>query len=165
MLWLGSAETRRVRNDVALELSSNPSALFNSAFTAIEVYIFAFNVNGLPPGLYHYDPKKHSVACLRKGDLQNEVTKMCVGQARAGSGACALAFSGVWKRYMYRYRHPRAYRTLLVNIAELAQKHLILATALSLSTFVTPAFNDELADRLLDVEGFDEAVLELIAFG
>jgi hypothetical protein len=90
---------------------------------------------------------------------------MCAGQQRPGGAACAFAISAVFERYMFRYRHARAYRTLLVNVSELAQKYIMLATNFGLSTFMTPLFFDEVASELLGVDEYEEAVLELVAVG
>jgi SagB-type dehydrogenase family enzyme len=158
-------ETRRLRVEAEREWRKDPAVLLNSAFSAIETYFFAFDVRGLAPGLYHYDLREHRAVLLRQGIFRDEVIKMCIGQSRPGGSACVFVLTAIWRRYMYRYRHPRAYRTLLTNVAELAQKYILLATAFDLSTFLTPALQDEYADQLLEVNGYEEAPLYVVAVG
>jgi SagB-type dehydrogenase family enzyme len=165
ILHHGNRETRRLRVAVERELPTRPSVLLNSAFSALESYFFAFAVDGLESGLYHYDPCDHQVVLVRSGLLRDELVTMCIGQSRPREAAAAFLITAVWARYAFRYRHTRAYRTLLVNVAELAQKYILLATTLGLSTFLTPALRDEYADELVGVNGYDEAPLYVVACG
>jgi hypothetical protein len=64
-----------------------------------------------------------------------------------------------------RYRHNRAYRNLLVNAGELAQKYLILATTYRLSQFITPAFNDVSAEKFTELDGIKEGPIYALYFG
>ncbi|MCR6850384.1 SagB/ThcOx family dehydrogenase [Bacillus sp. IBL03825] len=165
ILYYANLETYFLRTEAEKNYNTNPELLLNSAFSALETYFFVFKVDGLTPGLYHYDPRKHQVTLIKEGHFENEVVRMCIGQDRPKGAACTFVISSVWKRYMYRYRHARAYRTLLVNVAELAQKYILLATALNFSNFLTPALQDEYADELLGVNGYEEAPLYVVAIG
>lgn len=142
-----------------------PATLLHSAFCATETYVFAFDVAGLNPGLYHYDPREAGLTELRTGLLRGEIAAICVGQERPSQAACVFAITAVFDRYMYRYRHNRAYRSLLINVGELGQKYILTSTAFGLSTFLTPLFEDELADAVLGIEPYAEALLEVVAVG
>ncbi|MBD1228894.1 SagB/ThcOx family dehydrogenase [Xenorhabdus griffiniae] len=165
ILHFANIETRRLRKEAEQYLENQPERLFNSSFSALESYFFAFNVSGLEPGIYHYDPLDHRVALIRHGDLCDELIQMCIGQERIRGCACAFVISAIWLRYMYRYRHPRAYRTLMINTAELAQKYILLGTAFHFSTFLTPAFEDDYANRIMGMNGYEEAPLYVVAIG
>jgi len=90
---------------------------------------------------------------------------MCAGQARAGGGSATIVISAAWGPYMARYQHSHAYRVLLVNAAELGQKVLLYATALGLSTFLTPAFDELTADRVMGFNPTQETAIEAIGLG
>ncbi|MET9537347.1 SagB/ThcOx family dehydrogenase [Streptomyces sp. NPDC006553] len=165
LLQHAGAETLGLRREVERRMTSEPSALLGSAFSALEVYVAVFAVEGLPPGLYHYAVDRHTLALLRPGDLRKEFTRMCAGQARAGSGSATLVVAADWRRYMRRYQGPHAYRVLLTNAAELGQKLLLLATALGLSTFLTPAFDDTEADHTLGLRPDVSTPIEAIGVG
>ncbi|MBC8954001.1 SagB-type dehydrogenase domain-containing protein [Xenorhabdus sp. PB62.4] len=165
ILHFANIETRRLRKEAEQYIDSQPERLLNSSFTALESYFFAFNVSGLEAGIYHYDPLDHRVALIRHGDLCEELIKMCIGQERIRGCACAFVISAIWLRYMYRYRHSRAYRTLMINTAELAQKYILLGTAFHFSTFLTPAFEDDYANRIMGMNGYEEAPLYVVAIG
>lgn len=163
VLHHASAETRRLRLNA--EESKAPGALLNSAFSALELSVAAFAIDGLEPGLYHYDPARHDLTAVRRGDLRAEFVEMCAGQARAGGGAATIVISAAWRQYFLRYRHAHAYRVLMVNAGELGQKILLLATALGLSTFLTPAFREPVVDRVLRFDPSVESAVEAIGLG
>jgi nitroreductase family protein len=66
---------------------------------------------------------------------------------------------------MVRYPQPSAYRTLMINVGELAQKLVLLSTATGLSTFITPAFDDAYADQILGLDPATHAAIEVIGVG
>lgn len=165
VLRLASAETVAVRRRMEAEIGQRPSALLHSAFTALELYLVAHQVQGLAPGLYHYEPDQARLRLLREADLRQEMQRMCVGQQRAGTAGAVFVITVTWDRYMRRYRHPAAYRSLMMNVGELAHKLVVLSTAVGLSTFITPAFDDAYADQLMGLDPVTESAIEAIGVG
>ncbi|WP_159106609.1 SagB/ThcOx family dehydrogenase [Streptomyces rishiriensis] len=148
------------------EYVARPSALLENAYADMETYFVSFDVDGIPPGLYHYDPAGHRLSLVRAGDLREEVRTAFTGQERASSGSCALLLSAVWERHMLRYEgDPRAYRTLLTLVGQFAQRYLVALTAFGFTTFPTPAHQPVLADDLIGTNRFEESSLYLIAAG
>lgn len=148
------------------EYRSRPSALLENHFGDLETYVVAYDIDGLAPGLYHYGPREHGLGLLKPGCLRDEVRAAFVGQEAAGAGACSLLISIVWERHMFRYaNNPRAYRTLMMVIARLAQRYLIGWTAFRFSTFPTPAHYPDRVDLLLGTDRFDESGIYLITAG
>ncbi|MDF2940533.1 MAG: hypothetical protein K0R66_1175 [Gammaproteobacteria bacterium] len=165
ILHYANIETCKLRKQAEQLYQTKPEVLMNSAFSALETYLFVFEADGIQPGLYHYMPNHHSLTLLKAGIFRKDISRICIGQQRPGQASCAIVMTAVIQRYMYRYQHSRAYRTLLINTAELAQKYITLATAYNLSTFLTPAFNDNYAEEFLDVNSYEEAPLYAVAFG
>lgn len=165
ILYYSSIETTKLRDKVKREIETNPSVIMNSSFSALELYFFAFDIKGLENGLYYYNVKDHKISLVKEGNFREQVAKMCIGQKKAGNSRVTFVISALWEKYMFRYSHPRAYRNLLVNVSELAQKILVLSSTYEKRTFITPAFNDELADELFGFNGFKEAPLYVIAAG
>ncbi len=155
----------RKRLETAFSNVENLENLLLSSFTALETYLFVFKVNDLEPGLYHYNLQTHQLTLIKGGDFRNDIAKICIGQRMPKMSSCTFIITAVWERYMFRYRHSRAYRNLLVNVAELAHKYIIAATTYELSTWLTPAFNDEYAEKILNVDGYEEAPLYAVSIG
>ncbi|WP_189718519.1 SagB/ThcOx family dehydrogenase [Streptomyces phaeofaciens] len=148
------------------EYTARPSALLENAYADLETYVVAFDVDGVSPGIYHYDPAGHRLSLVRAGNLREDVRTAFTGQERAGSGSCALILSAVWERHMLRYEgDPRAYRTLLTLVGQFAQRYLIALTAFGFTTFPTPAHQPVLADDLIGTHRFEESSLYLVAAG
>jgi hypothetical protein len=55
-----------------------PSA---GALYALELYIVAANVNGLPAGIYRYDPPTHEVSSVIESDTRRELCRAALEQA------------------------------------------------------------------------------------
>jgi SagB-type dehydrogenase family enzyme len=165
ILHYASLETVRLRTAAEETLRTSPELLLASSFSAIEIYPIILDVEGIAPGLYHFDPRDGGLSLLKSGYFREEAAKVCIGQSRAGASGVTLVFTAVWERYMYRYRHARAYRNLLINVAQLAQKILVLATSYRLGTFMTPAIDDEYAEQFLNLQWQEEAPLYVVAAG
>lgn len=160
---LAAANSELLNN--RLNLENNTKNLYKSSFSALETYLFIFDVEGIDKGLYHYDPKNHNLTLLKSGDFEETVTDMCIGQKKASMGGCLFLITANSKRYMARYKHERAYRNMLVNVAEFAHQYIFYSTAIDYSTFLTPAIKDELASNLLNIDGFEEIPLYTVAIG
>jgi SagB-type dehydrogenase family enzyme len=165
ILFFANEENANLRARCESEWSTSPHTLLRSTFCAFEAYVFVFAVDGLEPGIYHYCPKTHRLRLLRPGVFRAEIARICIGQRLPSAGCCAFLFTSVWQRYMWRYRHPRAYRNLLISMGEYAHQYLLLATAHGLSTFLTPALEDDYAAGLLGIRVFEEAPLYVVACG
>ena len=160
---LAASNSELVNN--RLNLENNTKNLYKSSFSALETYIFIFDVKGIDKGLYHYDPKNHNLIFLKPGNFEEVVADMCIGQKKASMGGCLFLITANSTRYMARYKHERAYRNMLVNVAEFAHQYIFYSTALDYSTFLTPAIKDELASNLLNIDGFEEIPLYTVAIG
>lgn len=167
ILFHANQEGRELRMQLENSLSTQDSLekMLLSSFSALETYFFAFKIEGLDPGLYHYDLKEHAIVKTKEGLFNNELVKMCIGQRMPRTSCCAFVLTAIWERFMFRYRHPRAYRNLLVNVSELAHKYILLATCYNLSNWITPAIEDEYAESLLALDACQEAPLYIVAIG
>jgi SagB-type dehydrogenase family enzyme len=155
-----------VQNRRASRVSADEAALYDaSSYSALETYVVCNRVDGIPPGVYHYALETHELVPVREGDFQQDLATLCIGQAKVKGCAAAFLIGAVWARYFRLYRHARAYRNLLINTAELAHGYILAATAASLSNFITPAFNDEEAERLLGASNVEVGPLYLVAVG
>ncbi len=164
LLVAGTQEARRNRK--AAGASVNPRLVYDcSSYSALETYVVCLRVESIPPGLYRYALTPNALVPLRMGDLQQDLVELCIGQARVKGCAFAILIGARWERYYERYRHARAYRNLLINTAELAHTYILAATAAGLSNFITPAFRDDVGERLLGVPALEVAPLYLVAVG
>jgi SagB-type dehydrogenase family enzyme len=165
ILYLGNIKTKRLRQHTQALIHERPSALLASAHCSLETYVFIFDVDGISPGLFLYSITNHSLVPIRMGHLREEAVSMCMGQRTTRQSSCMLVISVSWNRYMFRYRSSRAYRALLVDIAEFAHRYILLATMYDLGTFLTPAIRDEYAAELIGTNIYEEAPMYVVAAG
>lgn len=166
ILRYGNLESLGNREETANDKSSDAQAVFDrSSFAALETYVVVNRVEGVPQGVYRYSVTRHALLLISHGDFNERLVDMCIGQAKVRNCAAALVIGTHWARYYGRYRHPRAYRNLLINCAELAHYYILCATAAGLSNFITPAFNDEVAEAIIGKPCTDVGPLYMVAIG
>jgi SagB-type dehydrogenase family enzyme len=158
-------DAREIRARSAETALLDPLVLRYSRFIALETYVVAANVFCLPSGFYHYNTQDQSLGLLRAGEFHEKLVKLVSGQERIKTAACTFLIAVIWERYYFRYRHSRAYRTLLTDVAELAHNYVLLSTAFRRGVFLTPALNEKKAARFLGRCNLDEALLYAIAIG
>ena len=133
---------------------------------SVELYLLARNVDGLPPGLYLYQPREHSLAAFhrRGGELKaGEFMQRLVRKRGDELPDALVLFTGAYHRLSRKYG-PFGYR--LVNLdagAALSQMHLA-ATALGIRSSTAKLWADDLMEEQLNLEPWQEqstAVAEL----
>lgn len=141
-----------------------PEVLLDSHLSAFELYVATTNLGEIPAGIYHYDVRDHSLLQIVQGNVMQEVQQLAIGQI-AARGSVVVFITAVFSRYMWRYRHPRAYRVLLSESAQLAQLLILVSTALGFRSFITPAVQDSIAHELLGLVPYEEEVMYVVSIG
>ena len=149
MLHLSSGITLR-RGGNALRAAPSSGALFPS-----ELYIVARRIDGLAPGLYHYDPQHHRLQLLVP-------VLAASGAAYADDADALVLLSAVFRRTGYKYRN-RAYRYALADAGHLLENLRLAAHGAGLAARLLPQFDDKLAARALGIDGVEEGVLAVMA--
>ena len=130
-----------------------------------EVYVVALKVDGLKNGVYHYNHRDHVLERLRSGPMRDVVLRQALGQQHVGN-ACAVCYMTAYlPRSMYKYRAPRAYRTVSLETGHLAQTFCLVATWLGLAPFTTAALIDTDIERTLGIDGVEETILYVAGVG
>jgi len=155
LLRMTYGHIRPARHDGHLESRrSCPSA---GALYTLELYVQVRQVDGLVPGIYHYQVRENALARIKVTDSEDDLR---LGEAifnpEMQEGAAAVVwFVGVMGRCRYKYRH-RAYRFVLLEAGHAAQTLLLRTTALGLGACALGGFfDDEVAD-VLGVDSVDE---------
>lgn len=149
------------RRDPTLAFRSVPSS---GALYPIEVYPVVFDVAGIEPGVYHHDVQEHRLELLRPGDFRQAVFQAAISQEMLLRASLALVLTGIHARVQWKYL-DRSYRYLMLEAGHLGQNVYLAATSLGLAPCGIGAFFDDDLNRLLDVDGRDEATVYLLAIG
>lgn len=130
-----------------------------------EVYVAVLDVEGLAPGLYHYNHVAHSLERLHRGPMRASVLRQTLGQEHVGKASAVCFMTAVFPRSQYKYRSPRAYRIVSLETGHLAQTFCLVATWLGLAPFTTAAVSDSAIEKSIGIDGVTESVLYVAGVG
>ena len=130
---------------------------------ALELYIIAGKVNGLPAGVYRYDLLTHELVSLLTADMRLELSRAALDQTSITQAAAIFAISAVYERISSKYG-DRGIRYAHMEAGHAAQNLLLQAVALGLGAVLVGAFNDGKVKRLLNLSK-QETPLYLIPVG
>jgi SagB-type dehydrogenase family enzyme len=142
-------------------LRAAPSA---GAQYPIETYVAVTRVEGIEPGIYHYAPADHALDRVRTGTFGGDLVIAGLGQEFLGQAPVVLVLSAIFQRLRWRYRE-RAYRYALLEVGHIGQNVYLAAEAAGLGACAVGAFFDDAVNRLLEVDGVEEAALMLVPVG
>ncbi|APU15647.1 SagB-type dehydrogenase domain [Actinoalloteichus sp. GBA129-24] len=131
----------------------------------LEGYVGVFDVQGVAPGLYHYNAESHALELIDADFDRDRLHRLTYESEMCTPSAFVCFVTAVFERTMYKYRHPRAYRVTLLSAGHLGQTFVLTSTALGLGAWQTAAFRDDELDAALGVDGFAEGVLYMFGAG
>jgi len=137
-----------------VHLKTSPSS---GARQPLEGYLLAVRVNGLRPGLYHYVADRHRLEFIKKGATSKTIAKYIPGQWWYERAAALFMMTAVFARTQWRYRFPRAYRSVLFEAGHVCQTFCLVATWLGLAPFCTGRFADARVEGDIGADGVTES--------
>ncbi|HKH50046.1 MAG TPA: SagB/ThcOx family dehydrogenase [Thermoanaerobaculia bacterium] len=130
----------------------------------LELYAITQQVEGLPDGIWHYDPWVHELALRRDGRFFDEASAIAYGQAVIRQANLLLCLSAVFERTAAKYGQ-RGYRYVLFEAGHVGQNLYLVADALGLAPFSIGGFFDHELDALLRLPSGEEEALYLFCAG
>jgi len=143
------------------QLRTAPSA---GALYPIETYLLINRVDGLEPGLYHYDVETHQLDILKLGDYSREVNTGALDQQIAERASVVFIWSAIFQRSKWKYLQ-RAYRYIFLDAAHIAQNLALAAVGLGLGSCQIGALYDDYLNELLDLDISEESVIYMSSVG
>jgi SagB-type dehydrogenase family enzyme len=130
-----------------------------------EAYVLARKVEGIAPGIYHYDAGGHRLQRLRTGLTAAEVQTYLAGQWWFRDAAFVVFLTAVFGRTQWKYDYARAYRAILMEAGHLCQTFCLTATWLGLAPFCTIAVADTKIETSLGLDGISESIIYAMGAG
>lgn len=143
------------------EMRAAPSA---GALYPIELYVIVYDVESLDPGLYHFQVSDSSLELVREGDLNPSINAVVFSDDNVGFSPVTFIMSARFARCTQKYA-DRGYRYTYIEAGAICENIYLQAASLGLATFVVGAFNDAALNRLLEVDGTEEAGLLIMPCG
>lgn len=116
----------------------------------LELLVVAGNVNGLPAGIYRYQPSSHSLILESSGDKRSELSKASLSQNMILKAPCSIIITAIYERTTKRYGE-RGVRYVHNEVGHASQNVSLQAEALGLKTVVVGAFQDEQVSKVLSL--------------
>ena len=152
-------ECQEMKNLNLMQASYRRSAPSAGSLQACEAYVVSLRVDGLDPGVYHYQSEDHELVLIDQGVDAQRLGGLLAGQMFAEDLAFGVFITCRFEKLWWKYPQSRAYRVALIDAGALLQNFLLSSTALGLHTWPTGQFYDEEINRHLDIDGVSESVL------
>lgn len=134
------------------------------ALYPLELTLVAWAVDGLEPGVYHFDPLARELERLPSAGDRERVRAAMIYPELVERAPALVAISARFWRSRFKYG-LRAYRFTLLEAGHVAHALLLGATAHGLGAVAVGGFYDALVDEVLGVDGVEEASLYAVAIG
>lgn len=159
LLWA----TAGYREPVRKRLRHSPSA---GNRQPIETYVALFSCPDVKSGIYRYHASTHELILV--SDDAHELRERSASAAReqdfAGSGALNILFTAIPYRTEWRYDYT-AHRVILIDVGHMCQNLYLATAALGLGCCAIAAYDQQLSDQLVKVDGVDEFVVYMCPVG
>jgi SagB-type dehydrogenase family enzyme len=160
LLWATQGIDRTLP-EIQASLRTVPSAGARHPF---ETYLLVNRADGLEPGLYRYLPLEHKLCFLYNcEDLVEQVHQACRKQYVKNS---ALVF--LWTAIPYRaeWRYTiLAHKAIALDAGHLCQNLYLAAEAIGAGACALAAYDQEMMDRVLQVDGQEEFAIYAATLG
>ncbi|MFP4169913.1 MAG: SagB/ThcOx family dehydrogenase [Methanomassiliicoccales archaeon] len=158
LLW---ASTGIQRREAGIEFRTAPSA---GALYPIETYLVVNRVNGVKPGVYHYNIRGHYLEQIGRGDFSEEAAFAALNQRMCMDSAVVFIWTAVFQRSKWKYGQ-RGYRYMYLDAGHIGQNLALACTAQGLGSCQVAALFDQEVNDLVRVDGKEESVLYMSVAG
>ena len=134
------------------------------AVVGLECYLIVRQVQDLFAGVYHYNPRDHSLEYLQRGDPTLDLELALLGDTDLDACAAVVAYTGLPGRLDDGVK-SRAYRYLYLEAGAAAQCAVTAAVGLDLVATFKPEFYDDELTALLKIDGVNEFALCAVTLG
>lgn len=125
-----------------------PSA---GALYPLEIYAVIGEVKGIKPGLYHYDPERHTISKQAEGDLRAKLSGVSLHQSAIAKAPATLIIAAVYERTTKKYGE-RGIKYVHMEVGSAAENIYLQCESLGLATVFIGAFEDAKVKKVLGIK-------------
>jgi len=160
LLWATQGIRSLIDNGHALR--TVPSA---GARHALETYLAVLNVENLAKGFYRYLPIEHKLVVeSHDSNADQKIVKASFYQNWIADAAVFFIWAAIPSRMEWRYGLA-AHRVILIDAGHVCQNLYLASEAIGAGTCAVAAYDQDLMDRLLGLDGSNEFVIYTAAIG
>ena len=132
---------------------------------ALETYVLVNNVEGVTPGLYRYLALENQLAEVsREQGIADSMFQACLYQHFVKENAVTVIWTAVPYRMTWRYSE-RGYRYLFLDAGHACQNLYLGAEAVGCGVCAIGAFDDEVVNQLLGIDGETQFCIYMATVG
>ena len=162
----GAHDQRMMAPDAWVLKKTVPSA---GGLHPIEAYVLVQRVEGVPAGLYHYHPVKHTLTPLKyltAGQAGALALQAVADQDWFADAPVMVVLAARVERNFWKYRnHTKAYRALMLDAGHLSQTWYLLAGEAGMPAFITAAINEVDLEQAFGLDPLRDAVIAVCGCG
>lgn len=128
-----------------------------------DLYVMVRNVEGLKAGIYRYNGFRHSLIYVDQA--VESFTEVMAKQDWCEEAAAIIVSVATFERTSWKYRHPTAYRVVLIESGFIFQNILLAATACNVASTPFGAMDFLQVEKLLKLDTNKQAALFCCALG
>jgi SagB-type dehydrogenase family enzyme len=160
LLWATQGIKQKLDDGHALR--TVPSAGCRHAF---ETYLCILNVQGLDQGIYRYLPLEHQLLFeFTEVNLSKRMSQAVFGQSYPEVAAVTFIWTTIPYRMEWRYGIA-AHKVIAIDVGHVCQNLYLACEAIGAGTCAMAAYDQEVIDELLRIDGQDEFTIYLASVG
>jgi SagB-type dehydrogenase family enzyme len=162
LLTLGAGVLRRRRHgpdEVIFRTYASAGALY-----PVEIYVACGELDDLPAGLYHFEPRAAELVLLRAGDPRPFLVRAAGSEPAVAAAPALLVLTGIPWRTAWKYTE-RGYRHLFWDAGMILANLLAVAASSDVAARVVLGFVDAEVEALIGLDGSREFPICLLALG
>jgi SagB-type dehydrogenase family enzyme len=124
-----------------------------------EVFLFSWDGLPIPAGLYHYNVQHHRLDLRKAGNFFNAAREATFDLFKKYSEVPVglMVFTSVFSRSMWRYRDPRSWRAVPIDLGHAMMAFRQVSCELGFHIYTYQKFNDSAICELLQLNSPDQA--------
>ena len=132
---------------------------------ALETYLAVFRVEGISKAIYRYLPMSHQlVEVIKYEGLEDLVSQAASDQSFAGESALTFIWTTIPARMEWRYGRS-SYKVIALDAGHVCQNLYLACEAIGAGTCAIAAYDQELVDSLLGIDGVEEFAIYMAPVG
>jgi SagB-type dehydrogenase family enzyme len=132
---------------------------------ALETYLAVFRVEGISKAIYRYLPMSHQlVEVIKYEGLEDLVSQAASDQSFAGESALTFIWTTIPARMEWRYGRS-SYKVIVLDAGHVCQNLYLACEAIGAGTCAIAAYDQELVDSLLGIDGVEEFAIYMAPVG
>ena len=130
----------------------------------LNLYLFIYRVEGIAPGIYHYNRREHNLSQIQKGDYRRAATQAALSQSVVGQSCVCFVLT----TSTALLNHPDGDRSLRyagLEAGMIGENIYLQTEALGLGCTGIGAYFDDEVSQLINVPPEEEAITYMLATG